>query len=263
MSDIPGKIDEGSFFGAALIKTTSGNVTVLNESVVVVNKTSGAATTVTLPANPRTGRTVFVQDGKGDAATNNITVAPASGNIAGNANYVINDNKGNAHFLYNGTEWAVQSSQGVVAFAGGAAQAITKVFKKVPIADNSATSVIRVTVPNANSAAVLRLTFCATVRNTGAFDSTRTALGMVVFDRVPGANVVGTAVALTNAGIATGGTATLTLAYSLTAASGAVGAVNTMDVQVTLVKTGGTDHQLVVLAELINAEASGITMAGL
>lgn len=87
------------------VKTTSGNVTCVNESVVVVKKDSGAATTVTLPPSPLTGQAVVVKDGKGDAATNPITVAGAAGNIDGAASHVIRDNYGFAVFVYNGTEW--------------------------------------------------------------------------------------------------------------------------------------------------------------
>lgn len=91
-------------------KTSSGNVTCLNEGVVVVNKTVGAATQVTLPASPTLGGMypfVWVVDGKGDAATNNITVVAASGNINGAASYVISENYAAALFFFNGTEWNV------------------------------------------------------------------------------------------------------------------------------------------------------------
>ena len=151
---------------------------------------------------------------------------------------------------------------------GGAAGAASSVqhliVKKTGIADNTATDVITVTVPNANHAAAIRLTFVASLgTGTDTFESTRTAIGLVVLARQTGANVVGTATALTNAGIATvSGGGTLTLAYDLGAVAGAVGATNTFTIRVTQVVTGTiTDHQVVVLAELINTEASGITIA--
>lgn len=103
------------------VKTTSGDVTCVNESQVIVLKDSGAATAVTLPTNSTllTGQTIIVKDGKGDAATNNITVAAATGNIDGAANYVISQNYGSATFTWNGTEWGVialgsSGSSGVV-----------------------------------------------------------------------------------------------------------------------------------------------------
>lgn len=75
------------------------------DEVLVVKKTVGGATAVTLPASPATGRIVTIVDGKGDANTNNITVSPASGTINGAATKVINSSYGVLKFLYNGTEW--------------------------------------------------------------------------------------------------------------------------------------------------------------
>lgn len=86
--------------------TGTGNVTMAaGQKVQVVNKTSGAATTVTLPPNPTAWQTALVKDGKGDAGTNNITVHAASGNIDGRASIVIKNNYGSAWFIYNGTRW--------------------------------------------------------------------------------------------------------------------------------------------------------------
>jgi hypothetical protein len=272
MGDVPGKLDGALTIGSTLKKISSGNVTVLNETVIEVNKTSGAATTVTLPATPRTGRMVFVKDGKGDAATNQITVAAASGNIDGAANFAIANNFGSALFYYNGTQWnafigaaSASGMLGASATPGSATSVRSLVHKKTGIADNTATDLLTVTVPNGNHAAAIRLVLVGTLgTGTDTFESTRVALGMVVLARQTGANVVATAVALSNAGIATvSGGATLTLAYAVSAVTGAVGAVNTFTVTVTLVKTGTVnDHQCVVFAELVNAEASGVTVAG-
>lgn len=100
-----------------LLKTSSGDVTMVNETTVIVKKSSGAATQVTLPATPPTGGIRRVVDGKGDAATNNITVVAASGNINGAANHVISENYGVAWFLYNGTEWNVLAQFNAVSAA--------------------------------------------------------------------------------------------------------------------------------------------------
>lgn len=97
-------------FSSTTVYTGTGNVTVVNESVYVVKKASGAATQVTLPASPQTGRAVLVIDGKGDAATNNVTVVAASGNIIAAASYVLSENYAAALFLYNGSEWDVAAS---------------------------------------------------------------------------------------------------------------------------------------------------------
>lgn len=282
----------------AYATVTTGNLTVARERAVFVNKTSGAATTITLPpisAGSTGRRLITVLDQKGDAATNNITVTPNGGDtIMGAASYVIARNYGAVTLVDNGTEWdavegppsggvtpgttkasstliAGASKQldtlalanpvvGTTATAGSATQCLSLVLKKTAIADATATSILTVTCPNGENTAALRLTLLAAVNNSGTLDSARCALGMVVFDRTTGAALVGTAATLTTTAIATSGTATLTLAYSLGTVSGTVSATNTMDVKVTLTKTGGTNHQIVVLAELLNSEASGMTM---
>lgn len=78
-----------------------------NDSVVVIRKATGSATAVTLPASPATGQEVIVKDGKGDAASNNITITAASGNIDGGASVILSANFGVARLVYDGTEWGV------------------------------------------------------------------------------------------------------------------------------------------------------------
>lgn len=93
---------------AVRVVTAAGAVTVATtDEVVVVNKTVGAATAVSLPATPSTGRIYAVKDGKGDASTNNITITPAAGTIDGAATLVITTNYGAAFMIYNGTQWNV------------------------------------------------------------------------------------------------------------------------------------------------------------
>lgn len=90
------------------VKTTSGAYDVTaTDYIVVINKASGEATTVNLPASPSTGRVLIIKDGRGDAATNNITLTPAAGTIDGGASVVIASNYGSVAVVYNGTEWNV------------------------------------------------------------------------------------------------------------------------------------------------------------
>lgn len=93
------------------VQTAAGNVTCVNESLVVVNKTSGQATTVTLPASPATGQTLQIKDGKGDAAVYPITVTPSSGTIEGWSSAYINRPYGSLTVCYNGTEWVILSEK--------------------------------------------------------------------------------------------------------------------------------------------------------
>jgi hypothetical protein len=87
--------------------TASGAVTVsaTTDYLICVNKTSGAATTVNLPATPATGLTFLIKDCKGDAATNNITLTPAAGNIDGSSTYVMNTNYQSVAVTYSGSIW--------------------------------------------------------------------------------------------------------------------------------------------------------------
>ena len=89
--------------------TASGAVTVsaATDYYICVDKGTGAATTVNLPASPTTGLTYVIKDCKGDAATNNITITPNSGNIDNTSTYVISTNLASVAVIYNGTGWFV------------------------------------------------------------------------------------------------------------------------------------------------------------
>lgn len=99
-----------TMFSRAVRVLTSGASTTLvwgADLLLVVNKATGSATTVNLPANPLTGWFFDIKDGKGDAGTNNITITPAAGTIDGAGSYVINSNRGAARVTYSGSEWVV------------------------------------------------------------------------------------------------------------------------------------------------------------
>lgn len=51
---------------------------VSSDDIIIVNKSVGEATTVNINFSSRT-RPITIVDGKGDAATNNITIVPAAG----------------------------------------------------------------------------------------------------------------------------------------------------------------------------------------
>lgn len=152
---------------------------------------------------------------------------------------------------------------------GGAAAAATTLFsitKKVTgIADNTATNILTVTIPNANHAGALRLMLLSSNGSTDAFESNRAAQGLVVFQRNTGVVAVATAAAIADGVIATnatGGSATHTLAYNVSAVTGAADASNTFTIQVTIDDSGNLgSNQLVLFAELLNTESTGITIA--
>lgn len=108
MAGIAYALNHGLNIQDVTVKTSSGDVVMANEGAVVVNKSSGAATQVTLTPSPESGMFRWVIDAKGDAATNNITVVgAASETINGASSHVISENYGVALYFYNGTEWNV------------------------------------------------------------------------------------------------------------------------------------------------------------
>lgn len=94
------------------VHAAAGDYASVEDAVIVVNKASGAATQVTLPAPAgNAASAVFVVDGKGDAHTNPITVVgPNSGTINGASSYVMDEDYAAALFVHNGTEWNVAAT---------------------------------------------------------------------------------------------------------------------------------------------------------
>lgn len=89
--------------------TASGAITVsaTTDYVILVNKNTGAATTVNLPAG-QSGLTYVIKDKKGDANVNNITVVPdGSETINGGANYVMNVANQSIWIIFNNGTWSL------------------------------------------------------------------------------------------------------------------------------------------------------------
>ena len=88
---------------------TSGATVVLNSNSrkVIINKSVGSATNITLPTSPKLGQTVLIKDGKGDAKTNNITIDPSPTTIDGFSSIIMINNYQAFELLYNGTEWNI------------------------------------------------------------------------------------------------------------------------------------------------------------
>lgn len=145
------------------------------------------------------------------------------------------------------------------------AQQITKPV--TAIANATATGVLTITVPNAAHSATLRVTLNASLGAGGAVGANE-ASACISYDisltRTAGVNAVGTvSTAFGSAASAVAGATTCTVTAALSAVSGAVGASNTFTVNVTISRGGGasTNHTCLVKAEIINSNASGITLA--
>jgi hypothetical protein len=136
---------------------------------------------------------------------------------------------------------------------------------KTGIANNTATSIISITVPSGNQNAAIELSLVGWLgTGTDISESTRYAFGAIVLARQTGSvDTVAAAAALTSAQIATvSGGGTLTLAYGVSAISGANTGSQTFDIQVTMVVTGTiTDHSCLFDAKLMNGKDTGVTMA--
>lgn len=96
----------GSMTGQIITSGSTASFTG-SSNVLIIRKTTGSATSVTLPSNPTLWIPYTIIDGKGDALTNNITITPASGTIDGSANFVINANYESVSFINDGTTWNV------------------------------------------------------------------------------------------------------------------------------------------------------------
>jgi len=151
----------------------------------------------------------------------------------------------------------------VVGASQSAAKAVSRVTCfKTGIADNTATAVATVTVPNATNAAAFRVLVMSSLTGANAYESTRVAEYLCVVTRTAGVAAVAaislvTAAATTIATISGG--ATLTTALTLGAITGGATVTETFDIKVTNVGSVGQVSETTLLIEEINARASGVT----
>lgn len=87
------------------IDSTCGSTT--PDYFVCIDLGTPGAFTINLPSSPAVGRTLLIKDCGGVANAYNITLAPASGDIDGAANYVINTNHQSLAVTYDGTQWEI------------------------------------------------------------------------------------------------------------------------------------------------------------
>ncbi len=88
--------------------TTPVTVAAATDYAVVTDLTTPGAVAVNLPAGVD-GQVFVIVDGKGDAGTNNITITPAAGTIAGSATLVLTHNRQTVMLQYHTgtTDWKV------------------------------------------------------------------------------------------------------------------------------------------------------------
>lgn len=91
--------------GGFSVKTS--NYTAVSGDSLLVN-TASAPFTVTLPASPSAGNTVYIQDSSGTFATRPLTVARNGSTIMGLAEDMVASTNGIGFGLaYNGSDWRI------------------------------------------------------------------------------------------------------------------------------------------------------------
>lgn len=157
-----------------------------------------------------------------------------------------------------------------VSFGGAPGAALTTAYVRgsaSAIADNVATTIATITVPNAVATATIRLTAQGALGAGGAIGAGEAMASNswnIVLARTAGVNVVAQISAAYGADAANvAGAATCTAVVTLGAVAGAVGATNTVPVQITIVKSGGAsdNHTATWEAVVLNASATGVTIA--
>ena len=100
--------EQGRTRGLSFVTTGSSYNLLATDQIVEVNKTSGSATTIILLAGNASiiGKIFSFKDGKGDAATNTITLQrTGTDTIEGSTTLLINTNRGKVSIYWNGTQW--------------------------------------------------------------------------------------------------------------------------------------------------------------
>jgi hypothetical protein len=107
---IGGKLQAGgSFCLNCRVVTSAGDITIgATDFAVMLNKTVGEATLVTLPATTDEGRLIIIKDIKGDAMINNIRVeVSGGGTIDGFIGFIMSQNYQSLTFLFCGSGWNI------------------------------------------------------------------------------------------------------------------------------------------------------------
>lgn len=161
----------------------------------------------------------------------------------------------------------------VYSAAGGTASipvtSRTEINKSVTaIADNAATATFTVTIPNGAHSAGINFVLTGSAGAGGAIGANEFS-ALIAYDcvvtRTTGVNAVATlsAALLTAITASVAGGATPTISAAISAIAGAVGAANTFTLNVTIHALTGssTNHTCFCYASLMNANASGVSIA--
>lgn len=270
-------------FTVADLLTTNGTSTELSQAattsaVNVGAGTNSGATVLRIRGAAGQTRTLSWRTGAAAAGDRWAIVAGATAESGANAgsNWSLNAYS-DTGVLIDQPLFVTRAAAGAIYTATGrsvgiaapaAAISLTKITKAVTaIADNVATTVLTITVPNAAHSAVIRVTACGVLGAGGAIGAGEANASNsydITVVRTAGVNAVAdisTAWGVNAAAVA--GAATCTAALTVAAVSGAVGATNTFPVQITIVKSGGAsdNHTAFLTAEVLNQNATGVSIA--
>lgn len=271
----------GAIAAAGVISNTATSASLAQSTttaaVNVGTGTGSGGTTLQIRGAAGQTRTLRFTTG---ASTGRWDIAASSGtesgaNAGSNFNLIANDDAGAAIdtplTIVRAANGEIYTAAGRSVTLGGAPAAAATVTRNrkatTAIADNVATTVCTITVPNAAHSAVIKLTALGVLGAGGAigagecnasnsYDITivRTAGVAAVADISAAYGVNAAAVA---------GATTCTAVITVGAVGGAVGDPNTFAVQITIVKAAGSsdNHTALVRWEIVNQNATGITVA--
>lgn len=159
------------------------------------------------------------------------------------------------------------ATQSLGAGPGGALSSNRFVFSKTGLADTVATNVVTVTVPNGKVGAILRCTFIGSLGAGGAIGAGESTHGIsydFAIARTSGVAAVALIATATGSVKQTvAGGAAATTAGAVSSVTGAVGAVNTFQLTCAVTKASGSsdNHTCMIVVEVLNEFASGVTVA--
>lgn len=280
-------VNNGSANGCVIIRhiegTTDGDLVIRfgdDNSAALMRMDDGVVGTFTFPsveipnnvnyrgmrASPNGTSTAFTL---GASASDNVSFAAQVGShqrsvVTGQVFQDIINSIVKAHTSASGHTLG----DGTTAASVGGVNSLTRNVKgTTAIAQGVATTVATITIPNAAHSCKIRFTVVAALGAGGAIgadEASATNTYDVVVARTAGVNaVLGISTAYGVIANPVAGGATITAPLTLAAVSGAVGASNTCAVQVTITAGSGssTNHTALVSWEILNARATGVTVA--
>ena len=251
----------------ATTETTSANLT-FNGTSLFAGATNGSAATPTISFVGATGNgLVSLNTSDMSLCIGGVRIAYVSSNrlsLASDTFFYSLGASANAGIGYGGANQLIFG----IGSAGGAATSRAEINKAVTaFTDAAAKTVFTLTIPNAAHSASYLVRVTGSIGAGGAIganEASATNAYVVTIARTAGVNAVaGISAAFGASTAAVAGATTVTCTAGLGAVGGGVGASNTITLDVTITKGGGSsdNHTCVATASLLNANATGITIA--